>query len=206
MTWNAFSALGDLHLPDPDAGEDLAQGVLQLLLGREGHVDLQLPGIIDHGRIVQAEGPGRGELAETVLREAARELDLTLAADVVEDDRVALADPSSGFSRGVDQDQGVERFRVLASAVRFPHRRDRAFDVCVAWHPFRDIRHRRSAGRRPRKARRSCGAGTSYWNGPAGQRDLFGCKGEGEMIKIARKSGNLSLPAESAWEKTWKRY
>jgi len=114
--------LGDFHLPDPAAGQDLAERFLEVRLGREGHIGPQVPRVLDHGSVVKPEGPGRGKLAEIVFREAARELDLPLAADIVEDDRVAPADPSRRFSRGVDQDQGVERLVILAPAVRLPHR------------------------------------------------------------------------------------
>ena len=181
---------GDLHLADAAAGEDLAQGVFQVLLGREGDFGPEVLRVLDHGGVVKAERPCVGKLVKIVFDEAPRDLHLALSADVVEDHHVARLDPSDGFPRRVGEHQGVERFVVLSAAVGITHRLGHGIGK-ECFHGILSFPY--DSGKRLARGleRPISSAVPAHHTGKQarGQRDLFGCKGGVEVIKITRKSG-----------------
>jgi len=56
---------------------------------------------------------------EPGVRQGVRELDLPLAADVVEDDGIPASDPAQGFPAPIDEDEGLQGLLLLAALVGF---------------------------------------------------------------------------------------
>ncbi len=85
--------LRDLDHPEPCGAEDLGQRVLEVILRRESDLDVEGLGVFDERDIMEIELLCR-EMGETRVGQALRELDLPLAADVVEDKGIPFRDLS----------------------------------------------------------------------------------------------------------------
>ena len=86
---NGLLGLRDLDHPEPGDRDRLDQGVLDMLLRREGDRDPQGPRVFDERDEVEVKAPD-GKVPEVRVDEGLGQLDLPLAPDVVEDDGIAV--------------------------------------------------------------------------------------------------------------------
>ncbi len=94
--------LGYLDLLEPVLADDLAQRVADFPDGRKRDVFHQAAGVFDHRRKVHRDRRAI-KVGELLRHKGAGQLDLALAANVVKDHVIAVADAAYGSPVAIDQ-------------------------------------------------------------------------------------------------------
>jgi len=102
--------LRDLDLFQAMAGDGFAQGVGDDRVRRKGDLHPEVLPVADHRGEVKREVRVNGEFRKTGFGETARQFDLPLSPNVVEDDGVAALEASDRVSPFIDQNERFQGF------------------------------------------------------------------------------------------------
>jgi hypothetical protein len=119
---NGFLRLGDLNLPQALPAQGFAQGIPDFPFGREGHPDVQLLMVGNHGDHVQPEIFFHREMREVLIEQALAKLHFPLPPEVVKDHVIAVPESSNGFPLRIHQDPGFQSLIILPRLIGRPDR------------------------------------------------------------------------------------